>query len=598
MVGVLNLLAPYEQSFAYDQFEQDLKSLFIDVFNELYGDTVEDLHFYGMPQLGSANVVERFTKQDGLAVLRRPDSSDKLMRVIYSTWRSLASKRGFAFLEFILQMLWANQWKIQRIYHSIAMADLYPTVATVQPIEESFLTSRIMITLDSDVNFSEVSELAPTLFRLVPANIVAQISSEQPLGDFDNFGIGMVMIPFMTANFFSYDPFTEENAPVWTEWMITKSINITASGGAIYKAFKSNLIDMYESTAKIELAIHVLNQLSKQDYRDLQGTKDACSVLTKDYIGYKWDVDNLKIIAHYLPNPPDLVKASNVLLNRFYASKNGTFVGSAEFYTALNRVGWVVIGEQIYKIDVAPLKAYKSGAFYSLLSFEDAFNLNLQDQITNNPDLVDAKIGNVEIKSQTDTMIEYIQHYTKTEIVEPEPPETGEGEPEQIPPETSEGEPEPTEPTEPTTVEKEYELLITVEYVDNPDYDPNFDGQAVLLTRDVLETLLSEVKEIYELYNDSQFYELLQQALKFAYSEDTTYLNNELYSANLTDFSFNQIRETIIENLNGIHGAEYKASAESFIRKIANTVFETNIADQIVKYSDLVPIFNQNQVAV
>ncbi|MCU4321770.1 hypothetical protein KTH44_21990 [Acinetobacter bereziniae] len=591
MVGVLSLLAPYEQSFAYDQLEQDIKNIFIDVFNELYSNEIEDLHFYGMPHLGSANVVERFTKQDGLAVLRRPDSSDKLMRVIYSTWRSLASKRGFAFLEFLLQTLWANQWKIQRVYHSIAMADLYPTVATVQPIEESFLTSRIMITLDADVDFAEVSELAPTLFRLVPANIVAQITSEQPLGDFDNFGIGMVMVPFMTGNFFSFDPITSDNPPEWTDWMVMELINITPTAGAIYKAYKTNLIETLQSTARVELAIHILNQLSKQEYRDLQGAKDACAVLTKDYIGYKWDVGNLKIIAHSLPNQPDLVKASRILLNRFYASKNGNFVGSSEFTTAVSRVGWVIIGEDIYKIYQTPTKAYKSGNFYSLVSFEDAFNLNLQDQIINNSDLIDAKLGAVDIKSETATQVEYIQHYTKTEIVEPEPPITNENEPET--PENSE-----TEPTEPITIEKEYQLLITVELVDNPAYDPLYDGQAIKLTIDVLETLLNEVNNIYVLYSDQFMYDLLQKALKFAYSEDSVFFNNDLYIANLKDFSFDQIKQTIIENLNATHGGEYKVGAENFIRKIANTVFEANIANQIVKYLDLVPIFNQNQVAV
>jgi hypothetical protein len=123
------------------------------------------------------------------------------MRVIYANWRSLASKRGLAFLEFVLQMLWADQWEVKRLYHSIDLIDRYPTVTTVEPVDNSFLTSRILISLDSDVDFSEASHLAPTLFRLVPANIVAQISSNFETEDIDPVGVASVYMPFMTANF-------------------------------------------------------------------------------------------------------------------------------------------------------------------------------------------------------------------------------------------------------------------------------------------------------------------------------------------------------------------------------------------------------------
>ena len=119
MDGPLNLLAPYEQSAAFDVTEKQLQQLFIDVFNEVFADQVSDIHHYGMPHLGSPKVVERFTKQDGLVVLRRPTSSDLIMRIIYTDWKSLASRRGLAFLEFVLQMLLGNQWKIYRLYHTV-----------------------------------------------------------------------------------------------------------------------------------------------------------------------------------------------------------------------------------------------------------------------------------------------------------------------------------------------------------------------------------------------------------------------------------------------------------------------------------------------
>lgn len=580
MGGGLNLLAPYEQSFAFDDLEKDIQAIFIKVFNELYGDIVNDIHHYGMPHLGSPAVIERFTKQDGLAVLRRPSSNDEIMRVIYSNWKSLASKRGLAFLEFVLQMLWADQWEVRRLYHSIAMADLYPTVATVQPVEDSFLTSRITISMDSDVDFSEVSELAPTLFRLVPANIVAQISSEMPLADFDPFGVAMVMMPNMTANFFSYDPITEDNAPPWSEWIILRKMQVTPSGGVIYKAFKSNMFQMYEAEVTQELSAYILDQLSDITYREHEGTTHANAVLTLNHIGYKWDLINSRIIANKLPEQPDLTEASRVLMSRFDDSTqggNGFFKGYEVFHQVIDRVGWVIDNGVVCEIIDAPETAFKSADFYSTVSFEDAFNLNLQDQVTNNPDLADATIGSVEIQSQTDTQTVYIQHYTKPET-QPEDPEDPEA--------------------EPIIIQVPYELLITVDVVPNPDYQPDFEGGFAPLDQSVRETMLNEVWIMFDEYGDTSAGELLQQALNDAYSEESTGVANHLYDANLHYYSYAQIRDQIIANANGGQGEVYKISAEAYIGKIANTVFESDPANQIIKRSDLDILFTQNQTLV
>ena len=581
MGGVLNLLAPYEQSFAFDELEEDLQAIFIKVFNELYGDIVTDIHHYGMPHLGSPAVIERFTKQDGLAVLRRPSSSDEIMRIIYSNWKSLASKRGLAFLEFVLQMLWADQWEVRRLYHSIAMVDLYPTVATVEPIEDSFLTSRITISMNSGVDFSEVSELAPTLYRLVPANIVAQISSEIPLGDFDPFGVAMAMLPNMTANFFSYDPISESNAPEWSEWIILKNMEITSTGGVIYKAFKSNMFKMYEASVNQELSEHILNQLNDASYREHAGVTDALAVLTSGAIGYYWEVNNSRVVANRLPSEPDLIEASRVLISRFDASTqggNGFFKGYEVFYQILDRVAWVVDEGKICEVVDAPETAFKSGDFYSIVSFEDAFQKNLDDQIANNPDLVDATIGNVEIQYQSDIKIEYIQHYTKPEV-QPEDPES-------------------VEPQDPIIVDVPYQLLITVEVVPNPEYNEEFEVGFKVLTPLESEVMLNELKTMLEEYNDTSAGELLTQALNDAYSEESTGVSNHLYQANLHYYSFDQIRHQLIDNANGVHGDLYESSAEGYINKIAHTVFEQNPANQIVKRSDLNILFDQNQILI
>lgn len=201
MVSDLKLTHCYSQSFTFDDHESVLKDVLIRSFNELFEEKIKDIHAYGMPHLGSPLVVERFSKQDGLAVIRRPQSSDLIMRIIYANWRSLASKRGLAFLEFILQMLWANQWEIVRLYHSISRQDDYPNHLVEANLPENFLTSRIFVLLDANIDANELRQLTPTLQRLVPANIVPVVGVRMQMEDSEMY-LASAMKSYMVVRFF------------------------------------------------------------------------------------------------------------------------------------------------------------------------------------------------------------------------------------------------------------------------------------------------------------------------------------------------------------------------------------------------------------
>ena len=163
---------------AHVGLETALAQAFKQVFDQQLAAKVQDLVDYGCPHIGSQTVVERFTKQDGLAVLRRPVTSDVLMRVIYANWSSLGSERGLGFLEFMLKMLWTNQWQIIRLWHSSARVQNYPLYLSETQQPSYFLTSRIIIRLDTTVDIAEATELAPIIRRLVPANIVAKVNAK------------------------------------------------------------------------------------------------------------------------------------------------------------------------------------------------------------------------------------------------------------------------------------------------------------------------------------------------------------------------------------------------------------------------------------
>lgn len=187
-----------EQPNNHAGLETAMARAFKKVFAEVFQDQLQNILDYGAPHIGSPEVIERFSKQDGLVVLRRPVSSDKLMRVIYANWSSIASERGLGFLEFVMRMLWTDQWQIKRMWHPVSSYQSYPQYIIDEERPNHFLTSRIRITIDETVDLSEIVELSPILRRLVPANIVVKVNAKEldVNGDFP-IGVGLVSKTYM-----------------------------------------------------------------------------------------------------------------------------------------------------------------------------------------------------------------------------------------------------------------------------------------------------------------------------------------------------------------------------------------------------------------
>ncbi|WP_199506828.1 MULTISPECIES: hypothetical protein [unclassified Psychrobacter] len=175
-------IAPITHSHKANELEEAMAGVFALMVDDYCLDALNDIFSYSVPWQGSQSVVERFTKLNGLVVLRRDDEglSDTLMRIIYANWQALASERGLGFLQFVLNMLYPQQNKIVRLWHSKTLAHRYPLHLTDTERSDRFLTSRIRIELDAAVNVQELSELAPTLSRLVPWQVVPQIAVSLP----------------------------------------------------------------------------------------------------------------------------------------------------------------------------------------------------------------------------------------------------------------------------------------------------------------------------------------------------------------------------------------------------------------------------------
>lgn len=281
------ILKPLENSGSFDVYEAQIKALFLSVMEELYAEKITDIYSYGTPSYSQQSVLERFIKQMGLVVVRRPETSHVIMRVLYENWTALASKRGLSFLEFALEMLWTNQWRILRQWHPIAQASSYPALVSINEQPDYFLTSRIYVLMDHTIDQKELEVLSPSLGRLVPANIVPEIG----IGVFpDDVEIGVACATDgYQVGYFIPDDWGELTLP-FGSWILNAAI-IVNRGIARYTASKTNTNDYYDSYADLDLTEAIVRALHDSDMQKWQAVIDAANELT-GVTDWVWDVAN------------------------------------------------------------------------------------------------------------------------------------------------------------------------------------------------------------------------------------------------------------------------------------------------------------------
>lgn len=148
-------LQPLQGSAEYDDLETGLKAIFMSVFEEYLRPRERELNVYGMPHLGSAALMERFLKLNGLPLIKREDTRTAfLMKAALSRNK----RRGMIFLRQYLQATWPNAWKVEPLYHPVKTADEYPQHVT--PLGTVDLGNGITAVYDS-----YDGTLLPTLYR-------------------------------------------------------------------------------------------------------------------------------------------------------------------------------------------------------------------------------------------------------------------------------------------------------------------------------------------------------------------------------------------------------------------------------------------------
>lgn len=165
-------LVPLRESHEADQMEAELKALFIELFEQFIRPGEREINTIGTPHLGPFEQFERAVKTEGLALVRRGD--EESMRYLLRAWKARNPKRGLHMLRLYLRMLWPLGWSVEQLWCPVAGA--YPVDVTPTEQPGHFLTSRVRVTISSDVSSGqELASVAPALRSVVPARMLLEL---------------------------------------------------------------------------------------------------------------------------------------------------------------------------------------------------------------------------------------------------------------------------------------------------------------------------------------------------------------------------------------------------------------------------------------
>ena len=174
----LPILKPLKNSFANGTIESEYRDLFLEVFSELLAERYFDVSVLGSAQLGSLNLVRKAINNDGLVMLEG-DTEEVNTRRIYRAWMSRNNQgRGLHFLRAYLQLVFPNVCAVDQLWQKKTLA--YPLFAICKRsdpqidinTEDYFLTSRIEISLDPNVDSKNVQKIGAIVRSIIPARLV------------------------------------------------------------------------------------------------------------------------------------------------------------------------------------------------------------------------------------------------------------------------------------------------------------------------------------------------------------------------------------------------------------------------------------------
>jgi hypothetical protein len=201
IVKQLPTLTPLRNSFAVDDVEEQLKVMFIDLFDALFALDFHDTNTLGAAHLGTLDLVRKMLTIDGLVLISN-NREEPATRRLYRAWKAgHLQGRGLHFLRAYLQLLFPNSWTVSQqmqVSEQPYPTALFPAESFVDD-PTMFLTSRVKIEVAADEeNAGSIGKIAKIIKDIVPARIVPEISLIQT--SFSELRIGSFMTPYQILN--------------------------------------------------------------------------------------------------------------------------------------------------------------------------------------------------------------------------------------------------------------------------------------------------------------------------------------------------------------------------------------------------------------
>jgi hypothetical protein len=170
-------LTPLRYSFAVDDIEDQLRNLFVDLFDSHLSTDAFDANVLGAAHLGTLALVKRSVNKDGL-VLLPGDREEAATRYVYRAWKSgNVQGRGLYFLKTYLQALFPGVWSVEQQMQDKAQP--YPTAmydrSQYGDDADKYMTSRVHIKLDATGGIPDVTSLVPIISAIIPARFVPKL---------------------------------------------------------------------------------------------------------------------------------------------------------------------------------------------------------------------------------------------------------------------------------------------------------------------------------------------------------------------------------------------------------------------------------------
>lgn len=171
-------LSPLRKSFAVDDFEAEIKDLFISLFTEKLGEDAFDVLNAGLPHLGTFGSVQKEINADGLSLLRG-SGEQAATRYLYRSWTSGdVQKRGLFLLRIYVKLLFGSLAKVAQLQQDKAKpyaTDLIEYEPGRGILDNHFLTSRVFVDIDSSLANESVKNISSSIQSVLAARFVPEI---------------------------------------------------------------------------------------------------------------------------------------------------------------------------------------------------------------------------------------------------------------------------------------------------------------------------------------------------------------------------------------------------------------------------------------